>query len=994
MGFNQVVFSLSNMALRLPHLFAVLSVAIIGWFPMLTRAVTVDLSASAIFSDYAIVGQPFVIELNLANGGPDPLANATLTTALPVQWSIVSCDPLPYLRGVTIGTPYDPNYVFPSWTNNGNTFVGNGGTIYYGYYRTFYLKVVANAPGTFSHQLAATAPGVYDPWPFNNLNITHTITVHTNGLFVLAGQSVLESSGSNVVFNVVLQPANSVPVTVNFATGGGTATAGQDYQFTSGTLTFAPGVTNQTVSVPVLNDALAEADSQSFTLLLTNAVNAELSGQAQFNYVLDDEPDFFIAISNASPVVEGFAETNLAFPVFVSRACDVPLTLQYVASGGLSNSGTATIPAGVTNHFLAVPVVGDLTIQSNRTVIVTIADPSLFGSITNATATGVIIEDDGLPGNYHHMLLSAVPSPQIVGRPFNLTLTALDAFNQPANNYVSDFMGVTAYRQVGYSSVFEQTIWVTNFVNGSATITFTFANVSSNSSIVAWKPAGTGYAPVGTPSFKVMAAPQLSVTLPGGVIEGAGVLTNAGRVLLPGADGQDLTVQLDTTDALEIQVPASVFIPAGQTSAVFDVTIVDDARLDGTHTTTIVAGAPYYLSGSQQMSVQDNETATLSVTLPTGLSEAKGFNSGIGTVTASAPVDLLIPVRLASSDTTELTVSPIVYIQPGQTSVTFNVTVPDDVIIDGPQPVAITATVTNWTSGNALTTVIDDDTNITLNVLFGNYPAIEGLGTLPGGLQVRLGGFTSNDVVVQLTSSLTNKISAPAAVRIPAGQQSIYTNLFLPDDNLMDGTQTVLLTGTAPGFLPGTRSLTIPDNDVHHFVIATIPANQTNGVPFRVSIQARDVNNVVMNTLREYVSLDALCAGRVLPVTPAKVSMNGRENWSGNLTINQWGTNVQLRVTSTNNGVFALSNPFTAPTPFWAENLRIARVQFDGPGVILFFPSSTGRVYQVEATTNTGLSVWTAVGSAQAGTGAELSVRDSAVAPSPLRFYRLAVPFP
>lgn len=965
---------------------------ILGWSPLVARAVTVDLSASANFTDFAIVGQPFVIELNLADGGPDALANATLTDVLPAQWSIVSCDPLPYLRGYTIGTPYDPNYVSPSWTNYGNTFVGNGGTIYYGYYRTFYLKIVANSPGTFNHQISAAASGVSDPWPSNN-NITQTITVHNNGLFVFGGQSVLESSGSNAVFNVVLRPANSVPVTVAFATGGGTAIAGQDYQFTSGTLTFAPGATNQTVTVPILNDHLAEADSQSFTLLLTNAVNAELSGQAQFDYVLDDEPDVFVAISNAPPIVEGFGQTNLAFPVFISRASDVPVTLQYMATGGFSTNGTVTIPAGLTNHILSVPVVGDLIIQSNRTVTVTISDPSPFGGITNATATSVIIEDDGLPGNFDHLLLSAVPSPQIVGRPFNVTLTAWDAFNQPATNYVSDYIGVSAYRQVGYASVFEQTIWVTNFVNGGTTITFTFANTSSNSSVVAWKPVGTGYAPVGTPSFKVIAPPQLSVTLPAGSIEGDGVLTNAGHVLLAGADGQDITVQLDTTDAQEIQVPASVFIPAGQTSAVFNVTIVDDTRLDGTHSTAVIASNPYYLSGSQQMSVQDNETATLSVTLPTGLSEAKGFNSGIGTVTASAPVAFPIQVRLTSSDTTELTMASPIYIQAGQTSTTFTVTVPDDTIIDGPQPVTVTAQVTNWTTGSAVTTVLDDDTNITLTVIFGNLPPVEGLGNVLNGLQVQLGGFTSNDVVVQLTSSLTNKISMPDAVLIRAGQRTVITNIFVPDDNLMDGTQTVLLTGTAPGFLPGTRSLTIADNDAHHFVIGAIPTNQTNGVPFRVTIQARDVNNVVMATFRENLSLDALCDGRVLPVTPASASYALRD-WSGNLTINQWGPNMQLRVTSTNNGAFSLSNPFTLPTPAWAENLRIARVQFDGPDVLLFFPSSTGRVYQVESTTNASFSGWTAVGSAQAGTGTELSVRDSAVAPLPLRLYRLAVPLP
>ena len=49
-------------------------------------------------------------------------------------------------------------------------------------------------------------------------------------------------------------------VTVGFATADGTAQAGWDYSPTSGTLTFAPGQTNQTFTIPILNDSLAEAD--------------------------------------------------------------------------------------------------------------------------------------------------------------------------------------------------------------------------------------------------------------------------------------------------------------------------------------------------------------------------------------------------------------------------------------------------------------------------------------------------------------------------------------------------------------------------------------------------------------------------------------------------------------------------------------------------------------------------------------------------------------
>ena len=44
------------------------------------------------------------------------------------------------------------------------------------------------------------------------------------------------------------------------ATSDGTATAGQDYVATNGTLLFSPGVTSQVVAVPVLGDLLNEAN--------------------------------------------------------------------------------------------------------------------------------------------------------------------------------------------------------------------------------------------------------------------------------------------------------------------------------------------------------------------------------------------------------------------------------------------------------------------------------------------------------------------------------------------------------------------------------------------------------------------------------------------------------------------------------------------------------------------------------------------------------------
>ena len=60
-------------------------------------------------------------------------------------------------------------------------------------------------------------------------------------------------SGSSATFTVTLNPSSATSVSVSFATADGTAIGGTDYTATSETVTFSPGMTAQTVTVPLLN---------------------------------------------------------------------------------------------------------------------------------------------------------------------------------------------------------------------------------------------------------------------------------------------------------------------------------------------------------------------------------------------------------------------------------------------------------------------------------------------------------------------------------------------------------------------------------------------------------------------------------------------------------------------------------------------------------------------------------------------------------------------
>ena len=85
-----------------------------------------------------------------------------------------------------------------------------------------------------------------------------------------------EGPDATLDFAVTLDRPPSGTVTVDYATADGTATAGEDYTATSGTLAFAAGETAKTVSVAVLDDAHDEGD-ETLTLTLSNPSGAYLA---------------------------------------------------------------------------------------------------------------------------------------------------------------------------------------------------------------------------------------------------------------------------------------------------------------------------------------------------------------------------------------------------------------------------------------------------------------------------------------------------------------------------------------------------------------------------------------------------------------------------------------------------------------------------------------------------------------------------------------------
>ena len=108
--------------------------------------------------------------------------------------------------------------------------------------------------------------------------LSHTLSATVKGPVAVsvADARVREAAGATLDFAVSLSRAAAGPVSVTWATADGSATAGSDYRAGQGKLRFAPGETEKTIPVPVLDDAHDEGE-ETMQLRLTAASGAAIA---------------------------------------------------------------------------------------------------------------------------------------------------------------------------------------------------------------------------------------------------------------------------------------------------------------------------------------------------------------------------------------------------------------------------------------------------------------------------------------------------------------------------------------------------------------------------------------------------------------------------------------------------------------------------------------------------------------------------------------------
>src|SRR5436190_31392 len=139
------------------------------------------------------------------------------------------------------------------------------------------------------------------------------------------------SGTTDFTFHVTLSTASGTTTTVKYETRvspDGTAVAGEDYVATSGALTFAPGETDKTFTVPVNGDSLYEADER-FRAFIFQASGATIVKSSALATIKNDDAAPTLSVADATVTEGNSGTTNLAFTVTLSAPSGKTTTVKY-----------------------------------------------------------------------------------------------------------------------------------------------------------------------------------------------------------------------------------------------------------------------------------------------------------------------------------------------------------------------------------------------------------------------------------------------------------------------------------------------------------------------------------------------------------------------------------------------------------------------------------------------------------------------------------------
>lgn len=240
--------------------------------------------------------------------------------------------------------------------------------------------------------------------------VTQASDLATDATISISDVNVIEgNSGTTaVIVTVSLSAVAAAPVTVFYNTADGTATlADEDYVAASGTLAFAVGESQKTISLQVRGDTRFEPN-ESFIIRLSDPVGARLAkGEASVTIANDDVlPALAISAASALNNEGDSGSTSFTFTVTRSDSTAGASSAAWAVTGSGANpsnaddfvggalpSGTVSFATGEVSKTITVAVRGDTVVETDENFTVTLSSP-VNAKLAAATTSGIIRNDD------------------------------------------------------------------------------------------------------------------------------------------------------------------------------------------------------------------------------------------------------------------------------------------------------------------------------------------------------------------------------------------------------------------------------------------------------------------------------------------------------------------------------------------------------------------------------------------------------------------------
>ncbi|MBV8516018.1 MAG: right-handed parallel beta-helix repeat-containing protein [Acidobacteria bacterium] len=605
----------------------------------------------------------------------------------------------------------------------------------------------------------------------------------TAPVLVIGNVSQSEGTGGSTTFTfpVSLSAPSGQTVTVHYATADGSAGAGSDYGATSGTLTFAPGVTTQTVDVPVTGDATNEAN-ETFTVNLSASTNAAIATATGTGTIVNDDPVPSLSIAGTAQAEGNSGLTNMPFVVTLSAASEQTVTVNYLTNNGsaiagsdyTATSGTLTFAPGVTSQTIDVPIAGDTTSETDETFTVTLGTPS-NAAIAVSSATGTIVNDDAGPVLSIDSVSQAEGNSGTSNFTFNVTLSA------PSERTIT----------VQYATADGSATAGSDYVATSGTVAFAPGVTSQNVVIAvngdtANEPAETFSVTLSSPVNATIGtasgsgtivdddgAPVLAIGNVSQAEGNSGTTTFSFPVTLSAPSGQTVTVQYATANGSAVAgsdygaTSGTLTFAPGVTSQNVDVPVTGDLANEGDETFTVTlsssTNAAIATTTGTGTIVNDDGGPTVTIADASQAEGDSGSSNLSFAVTLSAPSEQTVTVSYATANGTATagsdytTTSGLLTFAPGVTAQTIDVPVIGDTNIEPDETLSLQLSgATNATiiRAQATGTILNDDGAVTPAISVSDVSVLEGsAGTTPATFTVTLSVPTTQTVTVHYTTT-------------------------------------------------------------------------------------------------------------------------------------------------------------------------------------------------------------------------------------------------